>query len=1073
MPARVIRGAGGGGKDGGGGGSARTPVESPDNLSSRQYARVIDAVSEGEIEGLVDGLKSVFLNDTPVQNSDGSYNFTGVVLMSQPGTQAQTYIPSFPAVEAETLVSAEITAAAPVVRSISNANANAVRVTVSVPRLTLQDSSTGDITGTSVDFAIDVQANGGGYVQMLANTISGKTTSRYQRSYRIELSGAGPWDIRLRRITADSATSNLSNQTWWDSYTEVIDAKLAYPNTALVALAVDAEQFRAIPRRGYEVKGLKVRIPSNYNPATRAYTGAWNGTFSIAWTDNPAWCFYDLLTNERYGLGAFIAAAQVDKWTLYTIAQYCDELVDNGFGAQEPRFTCNLYLQTREEAYKVINAFASIFRGLVYWAGGAITAVQDAPGSPVALFTTANVIDGQFNYSGSSVKARHTVALVAWNDPDDRYRQKIEYVEDVDGIALYGVIQTEVVAVGCSSRGQAHRMGRWMLYTERMETETVTFRTGLEGLSCAPGEIIQTSDPVRAGIRLGGRIVTATTTSLTLDATVAIEAGKTYTLWATLPDGSVESRAVTTGIGSTAVLAVSPAFTAAPQDYAMWVLAASDVSPETWRVISIAEVEGTQAEITALAYNGSKYAAVEQNLVLEPLQISTLRTTPATPTDLVLSESLYLITPVVVGTRITASWKGAAQYYELQYRRAGTNWTMVSTSSSSIDIQPIVPGVYEFLLVAVSAIGLRSVATTASATVYGLTATPQNVAGFALSAIGGMAHLTWTPATDLDVIVGGHLRIRYTSDTVSPVWSSAVDIGPQIPGNASSTTLPLLAGTYLAKWVDSSGNTSAAIVGIVTDAANVLAMPNLVEQRIEHPSFGGAKTGVILDDGGLVLDSALTIDEMTGNIDTWPRLSALGGITASGTYLFASGIDLGSVQTSRLTAALLSQGFDALDRIDERQNVDSWPSVDGTIVADVGCTIWVRTTPDNPAGTPTWSAWVPLVVGDYSARAFQFKAMLETRYQNHNLRVTQLQVTVDMPDRTESADDIASGAGTKSITYALPFMAAPSLGITAQDMATGDYYSIANKSVNGFDITFKNAAGSAVSRTFDWIAKGY
>lgn len=1069
----VIRGAGGGGKDGAG--SARAPVESADSLRSRQYARVIDVICEGEIEGLVDGLKSVYLDDTPVQNADGSYNFEGVTLISRNGTQSQFYVPGFPAVEAETAVSVQVTTAAPVVRSISNPNANAIRVTVSVPQLTFQDSTTGDLSGTAVAIGIDVQTGGGGYVEKVADTISGKTTSRYQRAYRIELTGTGPWDVRVRRVTADSVAANLQNKTFWDSYTEIIDAKMKYPNSALNALAVDSERFRAIPKRGYDAKLLRVQVPSNYNAVTRAYTGVWDGTFVIAWTDNPAWCFYDLLTANRYGLGKYIAAAQVDKWTLYQIAQYCDVLVSDGRGGMEPRFTCNLYLQTREEAYKVITTMASVFCGMVYWAGGSIVATQDAPADPVALFTPANVINtktGPFNYSGTSLKARHTVALVSWNDPADRYRQKVEYVEDTDGIARYGVTQTDVVAMGCTSRGQAHRYGRRILYTERMETEVVTFRAGLDGLSVAPGEVIQTSDPVRAGVRMGGRLIAATASALTLDAAVAIEAGKSYTLWAVLPDGTVESRAVTTGISTTAELAVSPAFTTAPQAMAVWVLAASDLVPETWRVISVGEVDSTQAEITALAYRLDKHAAIEQDLILETLQTSSLNTLPSVPTDLVISESLYLVTPAVVGTRLTASWLGSAQYYEFQYRRDDGNWTVVTTKTSSIDIQPAEPGVYSVILIGVNALGRPSQPVTGSKTVVGKTAVPQNVSGFNLAAIGGMAHLTVDPAPDLDVIVGGYLRIRHTPNIVDPLWSNAVDIGSQIPGSSTSAVLPLLAGTYFAKWVDDGGRESAAAVGIVTDAPNVLAM-NVAEQRTEHPTFTGTKTNVAVSNGGLVLDSVQTWGQRLDNISAWPRVSTLGGISSSGEYLFSGSVDLVNVQTSRLTAALTTRGFDPLDLISERTLVSTWPSVTGDLITDVGCELYVRTTNDDPAVAPTWSAWQSFIVGDYTTRAFQFKAILTSSYPTHNIFVSQLAATVSLPGRIETGDDIVSGAGIYSVTYALPFLVSPALGITAQNMATGDYYVITNKTKFGFDIIFRNAAGAAISKIFDFIAKAY
>jgi predicted phage tail protein len=1078
MSEPLIRGAGGGGK--GGGGSTHVPTEAPDSLRSRAYARVIDAISEGEIQGLVNGLQSIYLDDTPIGNPDGTTNFAGVTVVTRNGTQAQAYIPGFAAVESEIAVATEVKATTPIVRSVTNTNLSAVRVTVSVPQLTYQDPSTGDLGGTSVDIAIDINNNNGGWQQVKADTIRGKTTSRYQRSYRIDLPAPGPWDIRVRRITADSTKTNLQNKTFWDSYTEIIDAKLAYPNTALVAIQIDAAQFNRIPRRGYDIKGLRVRVPTNYDTVTRSYTGVWNGTFKIAWTDNPAWCLDDLLTNERYGLGAYIDPAQVDKWALYEIGRYCDELVPDGFGGTEPRFTCNLYLQTRQEAFNVINQMAAIFRGMAWWSQGALTAVADMPADPVALFTAANVVDGAFTYSGSSAKSRHTVALVTWNDPADMYRQKIEYVEDAEGIARYGVQETEVVAVGCTSRGQAHRVGRWLLYTERMETETVTFRCGLEGVYLYPGAVVQVQDAFRAGKRFGGRIVSATASSVTLDAPVTIESGKTYQLSVQLPDGTVETRPVTTATGSQTALTVSPAFSAAPQAQAVWVLAASDLVPTTWRVVSVREVEpGTIIEVTALAHRPEKYAAIEQNLVLQPLPVSALAAgAPAAPQNLIVSEALYLIGPGLVGAKATVSWDAVlgAVSYEVAWRDVdGGNPATATVTTPTYDIAPIQPGTYSISVRAIDSLGRRSVPAAVQKIVYGKTLPPADVQDFHLTALNGHAHLTFAPAVDLDVIVGGFLRVRHSPLLTGATWENAVDIGVAIPGSATNAVLPLLSGTYLAKWVDSSGNESPNSASIITDAPDVLAL-NIVETVTEHPAWSGTKNGVAYgaDLGGIRLDSLDTIASRTDNVSTWPRLSILGGVRATGEYVSATTVDLGAVYTSRLTARLRIEAIDEADTISARtDNVSLWPSIVGQAVTDATATLYVRTTNDNPGGYPTWSAWLPFAVADWTARAFQFRLVLESASQTHNVVVRELEITVDMPDRIEVASGIVSGTGTKTVTFTTPFKALSAISITAENMQTGDYYQIANRSVNGFDITFRNAGGSAVSRTFDFIAKGY
>ena len=540
----LVIGAGGGDSKGDSGGSARTPVEDPDNLRSTQYARVIDLLGEGQWEEvLVGGLKGLYFNGTPVQNADGTNNFKDLTYNIRTGTQAQTHMPGNPTVESEVPVSVEVTNATSVTRQLTDSNLDYCRVTISTPRLTLQDTTTGDLKGTKVDYAIDIQSNGGGFVEVQSRSFWGKTTTRYRRSHDILLSGSPPWDIRVRRVTADNGSSTLSNDIWWDSYTKVIDHKFSYPNSVLVSTQVSAAQFDNIPTRAFDCKMLRVLVPSNYDPTTRVYTGVWDGTFTTAWSDNPAWAFYDLVTESRYGLGSFIDSSLVDKWELYEIGQYCDELVEDGFGNMEPRFTINIYLQNREEAYTVLKDLASVFRGMIYWSANGIIPIQDKPEDTFTQFTNANVINGTFNYQGSASKTRHTVALVGWNDPDDQYKQKIEYVEDQTAVGSFGFNETEIAAVGCTSRGQAHRVGKWLLFSENSETEAVTFQIGYSMVSdtqLAPGKIIKTLDQHRAGTRLGGRIISSTTSSVTVDSAITLSSGVVYTITITLPDGTLQ-----------------------------------------------------------------------------------------------------------------------------------------------------------------------------------------------------------------------------------------------------------------------------------------------------------------------------------------------------------------------------------------------------------------------------------------------------------------------------------------------------------------------------------------------------
>ena len=810
----LIIGAGGGGK--GGGGSARVAQEAPDSLRSRAYARVVDLISEGEIEGLVDGLQSVYLDDTPIQNPDGTTNFSGVTLESRNGSQQQSYVPGFSSVENEVVVGVEVKASQPVVRSITDPDVDAVRIKVSVPQLTNQDTTNGDLNGNTVTFAIDRQVNGSGFVEIISDTISGKTTTKYQRSYYVPLIGTGPWDIRVRRITADSTSTAIQNKTFVDSYTEVIESKLRYPNSALVALRVDASQFSSIPRRSYDMKLLRVRVPVNYNPSTRAYSGVWNGTFKIAWTDNPAWCFYDLVTSARYGLGGYIPEAQVDKWALYRVAQYCDQLVPNGLGGVEPRFTCNLYLQTREQAYKVVQDMASIFRGMVYWSGGAITVTQDAPADPVYQFAPSNVVDGEFAYQGSSAKARHTVALVTWNDPEDFYRQKVEYVEDAAGIARYGIVQSEVVALGCTSRGQAHRVGKWLLYSEQSESEIVTFRTGLEGAVVRPGDVIKVADPVRGGMRLGGRIAAASASTVTLDQD--LPADLPWRLSVVLPTGKVEERLVGPIYGR--ALTVSIPFSAVPQPDAIWVLSSSIIEPQLFRVVAVAERDPGVHEVTALAHNSSKFDAIEKGLALQPRSITILSDMPSAPTGLTMQESLYRVKDQAQ-VLVQVSWNEVqtAVAYRLSYRVSGGNFVSLPlTSANYIEIRDAQEGAYEFSLRAIGITRKESAPATLSATVLGKTLPPSDVAGFMVQRRVSDLLITWDGVEDAD-LAGYEVR-------VGPGWDNgdlvAKTAGTQMVHDQSAAGLY----PYHIRAYDTSGNYSASVTTFVLS----LLAPSTVRQ---------------------------------------------------------------------------------------------------------------------------------------------------------------------------------------------------------------------------------------------------
>ena len=1162
--------------------------EQPDSLRSKSFARLIDLVSEGPIEGLVNGLQSVYLDDTPLLNATGTFNFKGVDIRRREGTNDQQFVPGYSSVENTTTVNVEVKADTPVVRNFTDPNINAVRLTFGIPSLLYQNQENGDSLGTYVGLQIDLQTAGGPWVPQVigyedkamswdgsllssmydvgtnfqvttkwtvglggpsspraceyklqyrlrgtttwtdyttrsvkpkayyqgANgtdaiwfslpygsyefkvlkmnsaagtlslsgsvsvpgyylTIQGKTTSRYQRDVRIPVSGSGPWSIRVRRTVPDSTSSYLQNKTFLDATTEIIEAKLRYPNSAYFAISVDASQFTNVPRRAYHIRGLKVQVPTNYDPMLRTYTGPWNGTFKTAWTDNPAWCFYDILTNNRYGLGGFISAAQIDKWSLYSIAQYCDEMVDDGFGGVEPRFTCNLYLQSRADAYKVINDMASIFRGLVYWASGAITAVQDAPGDPAYLYTPANVIDGVFNYVGSSAKARHTVALVTWNDPDDLYRQKVEYVEDAEGIARYGVVTTEVAAFGCSSRGQAHRLGRWLLFTERMQSEIVSFKTGLDGDLCRPGQVIKVADPARAGVRFGGRLAAATVSSVTLDAPVTLNAGETYKLSTLKADGTVQETTVTTGAGTTSALSLSPAFAEAPAVGGIWVLTGTTVDAQYFRVVTVSETEPGTYEVSALAHEPGKFALVEDGLVLQTRSISNINVRPAPPTNGAISEFLYEAA-TDLKTMAVFTWDKVdnAQYYEVKYRRDSNNWVdLPVTSTPSIQVNDAQPGNYTVSVYSVSAVGFSSAPYVFTGTVLGKVAPPADVTGFQLQVQTGTGMLSWDTHPDLDVKLGGKIVIRHSTAATGATWRTSVPIA-EFSGASTSGTVPLLAGTYLAKAQDTSGSLSVNSVSVTTNVPAVLQY-NVVVSSAQEPAFAGAKTNMEVAAGKLLLASSLFFDDIT-DLDALVG-SFDGGTVPSGSYEFDAPIDLGAVYSCRVTAAIGVSSYDTSNVVDSWTSVDGVSDIDGTIAADsADVRLYISTTLDDPAGAPTWTTPKLFTVGDYQARGYRFSlAVARGATETQQVAIGPLAVTIDVPDRVEGKNNVTVPAGGMRVSFDAEFFTTPAIAVTGENMATGDYVTLSNKDATGFDVRFYNSAGTGVSRTMDWIAKGY
>jgi predicted phage tail protein len=1096
----LIQGAGGGGGGGGGKGgpanSTSVPSEADDSLQSVQFASVLDLISEGEIDGIENGVQGIYLDGTPVQSSSGTDNFTGYTVVTRTGTQAQSYIANTNGIESEQAVNVEITAAASVTRQINDSDVDRARITVQVPALQIIEDD-GDIIGHSVSIRCRVQYNGGGYTTVFEDTISGKTTNAYQRDYIINLSGAFPVDIRLERISPDESSARRQNRTFWFSYTEIIDEKFRYPNSALAFLRFDSRQFKGIPARKYLVRGIKVQLPSNATVDTTTYlgrvtyAGVWDGTFGAAtWTNDPAWCLWDLLTNTRYGAG--IPSTSLDRYDFYAISQYCNELVSNGRGGLEPRFSCNVLINSRDEVYNVIQEFVALFRGIAYYGAGAMVVLQDKPSDPQYLLTPSNVVDGLFNYSGSSQKARHTTATVAYQDYDNLGEVSYEYVEDTAAVAKYGIVNKDIKAVGCYSQGQAHRAGKWALLSEQNLTETCTFSVSIDsGIVLRPGMVIDVADPMKAGSRRGGRIKTATTTTVTLDNSAGITLGASPTISVLMPTGLVETRTISSLVAG--VVTVTTAFSEAPNAQSIWIIQDTGLQTQQFRVVSVAEAEDGIYGVTALAYNSSIYASIESNLKLQTRDITNLSALPQSPTGLTGTEHLY-IDGQNVRSAFELSWippLQRVQSYRVIYRLNNNNWIQLETNSPSIRIEGLDAGTLQVKVQSINSIGGVSNPAIASFSLSGKTAPPGNVQNLTIEPISNnSARLRWDATVDLDVRVGGKVQIRHTNITDGTgSWTNSVDLIPAVAGYNTEAIVPLVEGEILVKFEDSGGRHSVSEASVLVDLPNALGN-FLVQSRREDadvPPFQGNKTNVFYDEGydALVLDGDEFLDDVP-DFDAIVAMDFTGNIQSSGTYEFANTLDLGASYSIDLKRFFVTTGFYPSDPIDSRTGlVDSWEDFDGAVVDKVNAKLYVRKTPDDPAGTPTWSAWQEFVNGTFGGRAFQFKAELLSNDPAQNILVDQLGYEATFQRRSEqSAVAVSSGAGTKSITFDKPFFTGtaslggvntslPSVGIVAQNLATGDYVNVSNVSRTGFDVTFRNSAGTAVSRDFLWTAVGF
>ena len=1020
MTKKIIRGSGGGGSPP----PPPQPTRTPDTLHSRQFATFLDLLSEGEIEGFATAskegrtkgtsaynnaaLKDVFLNDTPVLKASANsanpvttdFNFQDVTFNPRFGTANQTKVEGIESSSSVTSVGVNVTQSTPVTRQISNTNVDAVNVTISFPQLQ-KATDKGDLLGTSVQLKISVQYNSGGFTDVITDTITGRSADAYQRDYRVNLTGAFPVDIRVSRITADSTTTGLQDTFQWISFGEIIDDASTYANSAYAAVRLDSMQFSSIPTRKFRIRGIKVRIPgaganSSGTPTVDSATGRiiyptgyiFNGVMGAAqWCSCPAMILLDLLTDTRYGFGNHITDSSLDLFSFVTASKFANTLVSDGLGGQEARFSCNVNIQSSGEAYDLINDLAGVMRCMPIWSAGTIQLTQDSPKDASYLFNLANVTEDGFSYSGSGLKTRNTVISVSYFNMDSQ-EVDFEVVEDTAAIAKLGVIIKQVKAFACTSRGQAARLGRTLLFIEQNESEVCTFSTSIDsGVVVRPGAVIEIADPVRSGLRRGGRVSSATTTQITVDDSAATDLPTTNnpTLSVILPDGTVETRSVTNVSG--AVVTVSSAFSQTPNVNTVWLLQDDTVQAQKFRVVTVEE-DGVNYGITALSYVNEKYAFIEDGSTLPTRTVSILNELKDPPNALQAEEKLVTINNQAV-SKLIISWQpivGVTQY-QVNYRFNNGNFVSTTVSSPDFEIFNTDIGTYEIQVFSFNT-ALQTSATSTDLTfnAVGKTALPSNVTGLSAEPINEkLVRLRWNLSTDLDVTHGGRVYVRHSPLTDGTgTFTNSTDLIQALAGNTTTAEVPYLEGEYILKFQDDGNRFCAGETSVILELPDNLA-PLVTKTRREDtdsPKFQGTKNNVAFDatTNTINLVGGGNFDDIT-DFDAVGSLDDFGGIVSEGTYDFggtAGGdtLDLGGVFSLDLKRHFLTEGFYPSDLFDSRGLIDDITDFDGATATEVNAEMLVRVTQDNPSGSPTYTDFQTFANGTYKGRGFQFRAKL-------------------------------------------------------------------------------------------------
>ena len=1135
-------------------------------LNSTSVIKVVDLLCEGPISGLVGTDEGIFLEETAIRTNasrnflaeDVSYDFKpggrtqSELVQGRNGTSTVTDINTeigenySETVTADNEVAARSYGSGQVIRQITDTDVESFELLLSIPRMfsTAQEGlAKGQLFNGEIRVAVDVQATGQSFNTVYDRTIAGISVSNYQfKTPRINLTGQGPWNIRVRKVDIGEGhfevkldnfqevkkniplANGRANQIVWTSLIEIQSIRTGYPFCAVAGLSLSTKQFASLPTRAYKIRGRIVQIPSNAHVRTDgslSLFGPFDGSLKESWTTCPVCCWYDMLTNSRYGAGDFVQASNVSWVDLYPLAQYANQLVTNPDGSTEPRFACNTVISSQAEAFNVLQDLASVFRGMLYWQANTIQATADHGNldgtdvAPVHLYSNSNVINGAFNYSGTSLKTRSTKIRVRYNDPENFYKSNYVCVEDAGLISKYGYQEKEIVAFGATSKFQAQRLGRWMLASEEIDGEVVSFATGLQGAVVLPGQVFAVSDEMRQGVRLAGRVSSATTSAITVDQNIVLPAGTNHTLTCTLADGTIETKTINSV--SSNVINTS-AFSSAPLAQSIWSIQSTSVEHQKFRCLSVADNGDGQYAITGVEHNDSIYRTADQGDELRFDDVTLFNDAPVKPINLTLTFREITVGQTITN-RMTASWNrgldGATFGFEIRYKVGNGNYNTAQTTNTSFDVDGLVPSIrvtFQIRSVGAPPVNRKSAWVDAIGTVpvpdidpndtnvviRPPTPLPEDVTIQAIE--GEQAILRWKiPQTGLNT--NNFLAIIRHAPQVDGTgeWPNSTLLR-EVKAQTNFAMLPLIEGEYLLKFEDENGQRSLEARSAVIDLPNKLPRLNIQVRREDQdtPPYQGEKVDVLFDTeyDGLVLDGDEKLDDVI-DVDALADFGFFGTRLAAGEYFFNNILDLGGVFSVVFTRKLTTRGLYPADTIDDRAElIDRWSDFDGLIPDDTSAQVYFRTSNQATVDEQlllengdfflledgnkiemesdiNFGAWVPMESGRFTGRQFQFKCELSSDHIDQTPVVDELGFTMQLESRTESSAAITSGASAKAVTFTNAFYQEPSIGITASNLDSGDYYEVTSASRTGFTVAFKNSSNVGVSRSFQYQAVGY